>query len=161
MSFDSHKRLEYLLSIPNYVGNPTFTSRVGWAAENLATVLVDNATGDVAICVVVGKVNADRIAAGPAGTHGGERTFGPLTKAKFQFTLARPDDAVFSKEWDRVITTLERIQSKTSKSGNNQYFIIESTSMRFNHNIFTKRDTVSLPAYISLELTLADIPPTR
>lgn len=144
MSFDSQKRLEYLLSIPNYVGNPTFTSRVGWAPENLATVLVDNAAGEVAICVLVGKVNSDRIASGPAGTFGGERTFGPLVKAKFQFTLSRPDDEIFSKEWDRVINTLERIQTKTSKSGTNQYFIIESTSIRFNHNIFVKRDTVSL-----------------
>lgn len=150
----------YLHKLTQYVATASFILHVGWLQDSSANDLADADSGNIAVGIIVGKVNPDRIACGSVGNWAGKDPFGTFDKAKYQFTLGRPDDPAFAKDWDVAYQTLQRVQKKTSRSGNDQYFLLNGKNIKFSQNVFEKRETVwsfispasskSLADYLSL-----------
>ncbi|KAF7969312.1 hypothetical protein HWV62_27747 [Athelia sp. TMB] len=133
---------DYLVHLKHYVNRPSFISCIGWTRMDNADVLVDKTTKRIAVLIVVGKVNATKMRCGPAGTFAGEVTFGTFDKAKYQFSISRPDEPVMAKEYDKAVKIMTLLQKDVGKTEKHEHFIIDKSDMRFSQGIFERRDRV-------------------
>ncbi|KAF7985886.1 hypothetical protein HWV62_43766 [Athelia sp. TMB] len=131
---------DYLMHLNHYVNRPGFTSGIGWTRMDNADVLVDKTTKRIAVLIVVGKVNSTKMRCGPAGTFAGEITYGTFDKAKFQFSISRPDEPIMAKEYDKALKIMSLLQKDVAKTDKHEHFIIDKGDMKFSQGIFEKRD---------------------
>lgn len=144
MPFNAPAHRAYLRKLAMYVATQAFTVNVGWVQEGSADMLAESQSGDIAVAILVAKVTADRISCGAVGNHSNKVTFGPLEKAKYQFTVGRPDDEVFGTEYDVLYPILAKVQKSIAKTGNPQYFLLDDKKIKFSQDVFIKRATVSI-----------------
>ncbi|KAF7970488.1 hypothetical protein HWV62_23855 [Athelia sp. TMB] len=139
---DCAKHVEdYLLLLDHYVSRPGFLASVGWARMDNADVLVDSTTKNIAVLIVVGKANHTKMRCGPVGSFASDNPYGTLDKAKFQFTISRPDKPVMACEYDKAYRILDLMQKNISKTNKQEHFLEEdSHDMRLGQFMFEKRE---------------------
>ncbi|KAF7971097.1 hypothetical protein HWV62_22092 [Athelia sp. TMB] len=140
----------YLMNLEHYVNRTGFLTGVGWSRVENADVLVDKMTKRIAVLIVVGKVNANKIRCGPAGSFAAENPYGTFDRAKFQFTISRPDEPVLAREYDKAVKIMTFLQKDVAKTENHEYFLVDQNrDMRFSQSIFEKRvkPLKSVPRY--------------
>jgi hypothetical protein len=147
MVFDAPAHRNYLHSLKNYVATAVFLSRVGWGQDGSANMLVDKTDKDPAVLVVVGKVVHDRVYCGPSGNWSINNKYGSLKEAKYQFSIGRPDEDMFAKEFDVAFKTLGKIQAAIASTQDRQHLLMgendKVNKIRFSANVFEQRDVVS------------------
>ena len=143
MVFDSVSYRDELLELPNCLANPHFIEAAGWAREDTGQVLVSRANSEELVAIIVGKVSPFRLQCGPAGNFRPEsKVQNDFSKAKFQLTLERPDEAALMPIYDTGVSTLMRLQkSATSTNDNRNLFQDDGTtpSIRLGTKMFEKR----------------------
>ena len=99
--------------------------------------LVEKPAGCDMVAVVVGKVIDSRLNCGPVGSH--RLQYGPLEKAKYQFTIGQPDEPVLAQEFEKAVAALVKLQAFIGRTGHPRYLVINegiSTNLRFSSPIF-------------------------
>ncbi|KAJ3559711.1 hypothetical protein NP233_g11196 [Leucocoprinus birnbaumii] len=149
MVYDSTTIRERLLRQSNYVPRPNFISSVGWTSHSNGHALVDvrafNGNEDVAplptTCTLVGVVSPARLNLSPIGNY--NKQYGPLSAAKFQFTLTCPrTDSVLREDWMTGLEVLRKIQNSIAATTKHRNFILEDMippSIRLSAPIFEKK----------------------
>lgn len=148
MPFNSPGHRDYLHSLKFYVAAPSFTKAVGWAQEGSSHILRDNHDGSDCTAIIVGKVVNDRLFCGPQGNWSVGGQFGSLKTAKYQFTVCRPDEDVFAKEYDVAFKALGRVQAAIAHTSTREHLLIGEdhnlNNVRFSANVFETRPKVCM-----------------
>ncbi|KAF7968757.1 hypothetical protein HWV62_29553 [Athelia sp. TMB] len=138
--FDAEKHAARLLTLTNYINRPGFVQSVGWDREDNADVLVDRKSKNLTVLVVVGKASANKMWCGPLGNFAAETTYGDFNKAKFQFTISRPDEPALAREYEKALKMMAVLQRDIAKTSKLEYFLVnEGLDMRFGQPLFEKR----------------------
>lgn len=127
-------------TLRNYVATAAFMNHIAWKQDGSGHVLVDKADRDEKVCVVVGKVLDYRLNCTPIGNYRAE--YPPLSKAKFQFTLAKPNEAALVKDFDDAVKTLNKAQGTIASTKDRLNMLINDGSennIRFTAPVFEKR----------------------
>ncbi|KAF7972408.1 hypothetical protein HWV62_18066 [Athelia sp. TMB] len=134
----------YLMTLHSYVNRPGFTQTVGWDREEMSDVLVHSQNRNLAVMVVVGKANVHKMWCEPAGNFAAETTYGTFDKAKFQFTISKPDEPELAQEFEKALQNAVILQRDIAKTAKHEYFLVdENCAMRFNQPLFEKRAKAS------------------
>lgn len=88
-------------------------------------IAVDNSTASPMVAVVVGKINDARLNCGPGGNF--TPKFGNFEKAKFTFILSRPHEPAYSEDWERMLTTLDKVQNSIASTNSKRDLVDTST----------------------------------
>ncbi|KAF7977631.1 hypothetical protein HWV62_3036 [Athelia sp. TMB] len=148
--FNAEQHAAHLLTLTNYANRPGFVQSVGWDREENADVLVDRKSKKLTVLIVVGKASANKMWCGPLGNFAAETTYGEFNKAKFQFTLSRPDEPVLAREYEKALKIMALLQRDIAKTAKLEYFIVnEGLDMRFGQPLFERRSVplTSVPKF--------------
>jgi hypothetical protein len=152
MAFNAPTHRDYLHLLRNYIAAPAFLSRVGWGQNGSANVLVDKQNREPTVLIVVGKVVHDRVFCGPSGNWSMNNKFGSLKEAKYQFSIGRPDEDVFMKEFNAAFKTLGKVQSGIALTQERSHLLVgendKVNSIRFSANVFEEREIVSISLHV-------------
>lgn len=147
MAFNSRTHRDYLHTLKSYLPSADFLPSYGWNQDGSANVLVDKQNKEPAVAIIVGKVVHDRVFCGPSGNWSTGNEFGCLKDAKYQFTICRPDDEIFSKDYESSFKTLGKVQSAIATTQDRRNLLVGETeklnNIRFSGPVFKERDTVS------------------
>ncbi|KAJ3562054.1 hypothetical protein NP233_g9812 [Leucocoprinus birnbaumii] len=109
--------------------------------------------------MLVGIVSTDRLFLSPIGNY--NKKYGPLSAAKFQFTLSCPrNDSVLREDWMTGLEVLRKIQGSIAATTKRRYLILEDTippSIRLSAPIFEKKGTPRMTFHVSQNSDTEDI----
>ena len=143
-----------LASALEYVANPCFLDFVKWKVPTGLghSVLLDtrkiNANDDdapsLALLCIVGVVSTKKLQLDSLGTWS-EKYNERITSAKLKFTLVKPTGHTdFENDFDHAIAHIWKLQDIVSIRGSDRsWFVLSNTSLRFNHNLFIERVSIS------------------
>ena len=131
-----------LLLSPLYTASPGFLPSLGWHSEKTGHALVIKKTGENAVASVVGRVQERRLDCGPIGNFQKGR-YGGLQTAKFHLLLGKPTGTPFADDFEKALTTFNKIQTDIASTQNRVNFLVvdgHDKHLRFTRNVFDKRE---------------------
>lgn len=139
--FDSVSHRENLRRLQTYVPGASFVSSSGWALAKTGHQLVQKPSGEEQVGIGVAKVLEHKLFCGPVGNYNPrfkDRT--PLQKAKYTFTVGRPDEPGFRDDYDHMFANLDKIQGSIGY-GNDRRNLLEPVThtIRFSAPVFEER----------------------
>lgn len=141
MPFDSPAHRDRLRMLATYVASSSFTNSSGWALAKTGHMLVEKPSGQETLAIGVAKVLDYKLFCGPTGNYN-EKFKGttPLEKAKYTFTVGRPDEMAFHEDYDKLFSNLEKVQSSISFGNDRRNMLDASTrTIRFSGLVFHER----------------------
>ena len=113
-------------------------------------------TGENAVASVVSWVQERRLDCGPIGNFQKGR-YGGLQTAKFHLLLGKPTRTLFVDDFEKALTTFNKIQIDIASTQNRVNFLIvdgRKKHLHFTHNMFDKREDEINGPYVFLPDTL-------
>lgn len=141
MTFDSPTHRDKLRKLHAYVSSATFLTSSGWALAKTGHMLVEKPSGTESVAIGVAKVLDHKLLCGPVGNYNPKfKDNSPLEKAKYSFTVGRPDEPAFQEDYDKMYSNLDRIQNSISYDKNSRNLLDPLTkTIRFSCPIFVQR----------------------
>lgn len=140
MTFNAPAHRNHLQTLGNYVATATFIAHLGWKQLGSGHNLVDKGDREEKICIVMGKVLDYRLNCSTIGNY--RKEYPPLSKAKFQFTLGRPDESALTKDFDEGVKNLAKAQGTIASTQDRRNMLVKEgtdNNIRFTAPIFLKR----------------------
>jgi hypothetical protein len=141
MVFDSIAHRDKLRRLQTYVAAATFIANSSWTPEKTGHMLINKNNQEEQIGIGVAKVMNHKLFCGPEGNCNAEfKEKAPLQKAKYTFTVCRPDEPAFHDDYDKMFSNLERVEASISY-GKDRRNMLDSTTktIRFSTPVFEKR----------------------
>ena len=113
-------------------------------------------TGENAVASVVSRVQERRLDCGPIGNFQKGR-YGGLQTAKFHLLLGKPTRTPFVDDFEKALTTFNKIQIDIASTQNRVNFLIvdgREKHLHFTRNMFDKREDEINGPYVFLPDTL-------
>lgn len=139
-----HNLLRYrdiLLQENGYGAAAQFSSTYSWHALKTGDVLINSHNKQNAVVSIVGRVLENRLDCTPSGNFA-DRSFDKLATAKFQLLLGKPDDTIFTTDFDTAMQHLVELQQKISPGKPGQNLIVferDKKVLRFTRPVFDVR----------------------
>ena len=131
---------EKLQKQQSYAANASFTPSSGWALAKTGHVLVTNPGGKEQVAIGVAKVLDHKLFCGPMANYNPEFQNATLEKAKYTFTVGRPEQSGFREDYDILYANLEKIQSAICYGNDRRNMLDPQTkTIRFACPLFEKR----------------------
>ena len=112
-----------------------------WHRQKTGDVLINSRNKQNAIISVVGRVIENRLDCTPSGNFS-DRSFEKLATAKFQLHLEKPDDTIFTSDFDTAMHNLESLQQKLAPGKTGQNLVVlerDEKVLRFTRPVFEVR----------------------
>lgn len=154
MVFNAPAHRNNLQTLQNYVATAVFITHLGWKQDGSGHTLVDKSDREEKVCIVVAKVLDYRMNCSPIGSY--RKEYPPLAKAKFQFSVGKPEEGALAKDFDEAIKTLSKAQGTIATTQDRRNMLVTEGSdnnIRFTAPIFQKR--VDFISYIWLITTFS------
>jgi len=149
MLFNSRSHRDTMHALANYAAAGSFSSNVAWAQDGSANILKDKKDGEDAVIIVVGKVVKDRVYCGPVGNWSTDNRWGSLKTAKYTFSIGKPDDEHFARDFEAAFKMLGKLQSNIAVSTKREHLLLgegeKVHNIRFTANVFEERPVVCSP----------------
>jgi hypothetical protein len=143
--FDAHSYHVNHSNQSSYAGSHNFLASTTWQHTSTGLEVV-NSDEEPYVATIVGRISAYRLKCGPAGNHF-DSGMSPLEKAKYQFYISRPANAELGADFIAGINNLEALQNQVGKTGvhkNMIYADVTGKMLRFAHNVFIARVSLSI-----------------
>jgi hypothetical protein len=129
------------------MASPAFLSSSGWALTKTGHMLGEKPLGAEYVAITVVKVLDYKLFCGPMGNYNEKfKDNSPLEKAKYTFTIGKPDEAAFHTNYNLTFSSLEKIQTSISFDRDQQNMLDPlAKTIRFSCPIFVER--VGHPTY--------------
>ena len=154
MPIDCPTHRDKLQKLQTYVATASFIANSSWAPEKTGHVLINKANQEEQIGIGVAKVMNHKLFCGPEGNCNVQfKDKSPLQKAKYTFTVCRPDEPAFHDDYDKLFSNLDRVQVSISYGKDHRNMLDGVTkTIQFSAPVFEKR--VNLTQFnIILKLT--------
>lgn len=146
MTFNSPSHRDKLRKLQSYVASSAFLNSSGWGHAKTGHILVEKPSGTERVTIGVAKVLEHKLFSGPAGNYNAKyKDTSPFEKAKYSFTVGRPDEPAFQDDYDKMFSNLEKIQASISYDKDRRNMLDSLTkTIRFSCPIFYERVLFSL-----------------
>jgi hypothetical protein len=124
----------------SYAATASFTQSSGWALAKTGHVLVTNPGGIEQVGIGVGRVLDHKLFCGPMANYNPQFQNATLDKAKYTFTLGRPEQPGFREDFDLLYANLDKLQSSICYGKDRRNMLDPQTkTIRFTCPLFEKR----------------------
>jgi hypothetical protein len=124
----------------SYAATSNFTHSSGWALAKTGHVLVTNPGGTEQIAIGVAKVLDHKLFCGPTGNYNAQFENATLEKAKYTFTVGRPEQPGFRDDYDRLYANLDKLQDSICYGKDRRNMLDPQTkTIRFACPLFEER----------------------
>jgi hypothetical protein len=135
---------EKLRKQQSYAATSSFTHSSGWGLAKTGHILVTNPGGNEQVAIAVAKVLDHKLYCGPMANYNAQFENATLEKAKYTFTVGRPDHPGFRDDYDQLYANLEKLQGSICYGKDRRNMLDPQTkTIRFACPLFEQRVRLS------------------
>jgi hypothetical protein len=131
---------EKLRKQQSYAATSSFSHSSGWTLAKTGHMLVTNPGGNEQVAIGVAKVLDHKLFCGPMANYNAQFENATLEKAKYTFTVGRPDHPGFRDDYDQLYANLEKLQGSICYGKDRRNMLDPQTkTIRFACPLFEQR----------------------